>query len=60
MQKCPPNQGEDTFLAKTFKFFDIHNKGEVDFDQFCRTVEKIGVIINKDVSLCSAHSSNRT
>lgn len=49
MQKCPPTQAEETFLAKCFKFFDIHNKGEVNFDQFFRTVEKIGVIIDKNV-----------
>jgi len=49
-QKCPPNQGEEGFLAKCFKFFDIHNKGEVNFEQFYRTVEKIGVIIEKQVS----------
>ena len=50
MQKCPPTQNEEGFLAKTFKYFDIHNKGEVNFDQFFRTVEKIGVIIDKNVS----------
>jgi hypothetical protein len=32
MQKCPANQGEEGFLAKCFKFFDIQNKGEVPFD----------------------------
>jgi Ca2+-binding EF-hand superfamily protein len=50
VQKCPSNQQEDTFLAKSFKFFDIHNKGQVNFDQFSRTVEKVGVIIEKDVN----------
>jgi Ca2+-binding EF-hand superfamily protein len=50
MQKCPPNQGEEGFLAKCFKFFDIHNKGEVNFEQFYRTIEKVGVIISKEVS----------
>jgi Ca2+-binding EF-hand superfamily protein len=50
VQKCPSNQQEDAFLAKAFKFFDIHNKGEVTFDQFSRAVEKVGVIIEKDVS----------
>jgi len=28
-QKCPATQEESTFLAKTFKFFDIQNKGSV-------------------------------
>lgn len=50
-QKCPPTQQEESYLAKTFKFFDIHNKGEVNFDQFYRTVEKLGVIIDKNVSV---------
>jgi hypothetical protein len=38
-------------LAKCFKFFDIQNKGEVNFDNFYRAVEKIGVIIEKNVRL---------
>lgn len=50
-QKCSPTQGEEGFLTKTFKFFDIHNKGAVTFDQFYRTIEKIGVIIEKEVSI---------
>ena len=50
MQKCPPTQGEDTYLIKCFKYFDIQNKGYVEFDQFYRTIEKIGVIIERDVS----------
>ena len=50
MQKCPAGQGEEGFLAKCFKFFDIHNKGEVNFDQFYRTVEKVGVICERGVS----------
>lgn len=37
-------------MTKCFKFFDIHNKGGVSFDQFYRTIEKIGVIIEKSVS----------
>jgi Ca2+-binding EF-hand superfamily protein len=51
-KKCPSNQSEETFLVKCFKFFDIRNKGEVDFEQFYRAVEKIGVIIEKSV-ICS-------
>ena len=50
MQKCPPTQNEEGFLTKQFKFFDIHNKGEVSFDQFYRAVEKIGVVIDKEVT----------
>lgn len=36
-------------MGKMFKFFDIHNKGSVSFDQFYRAVEKIGVNMPKEV-----------
>ena len=41
-------QSDETFLVKTLKFFDIHNQGSLDFNNFNRSVEKIGVIIEKD------------
>jgi Ca2+-binding EF-hand superfamily protein len=44
---------EEGYLTKTFKFFDIHNKGAVSLDQFYRTIEKIGVIIDKEVRYSS-------
>jgi Ca2+-binding EF-hand superfamily protein len=47
-QKCPANTSENNFLVKCFKFFDIYNKGEVDFELFYKAVEKIGVIIDRD------------
>lgn len=46
-QKCTQPQAEEGYLTKCFKFFDIHNKGGVSFDQFSRTIEKIGVNIEK-------------
>lgn len=33
---------------KTLKFYDIYNSGELDFDNFFRSVEKIGIIIEKE------------
>jgi len=48
-QKCTTTQSEEGFLTKCFKFFDIHNKGQVNFEQFFRAVEKIGVVIDKNV-----------
>ena len=50
-QKCQANQSEEGFISKTFKFFDIHNKGQVNFEQFHRAVEKIGLVIEKQVSM---------
>lgn len=33
-----------------FKFFDIQNKGRVDFDQFYRAMEKVGIVMDRPVS----------
>ena len=41
-------QSEEGFLVKQFKFFDIFNKGSLSFDNFYRTVEKIGIIKDKE------------
>jgi len=35
-------------LIKSLKFFDIYNTGDLDFNNFFRSVEKIGVIIEKE------------
>jgi Ca2+-binding EF-hand superfamily protein len=34
-----------------FKFFDIHNKGSVNMDQFGRSLQKIGVVLSEDTPL---------
>lgn len=44
-QKCPPTSEESAFLTKTFKFFDIQNKGSVTLDQFTRAIQKVGVVL---------------
>jgi Ca2+-binding EF-hand superfamily protein len=41
-------QSEEGFLIKTFKFFDIYNTGVLNYDNFYRTVEKIGIIKDKE------------
>ena len=41
-------QSEEGFLIKQFKFFDIYNAGKLDFNNFYRTVEKIGIVMDKD------------
>jgi Ca2+-binding EF-hand superfamily protein len=33
-----------------FKFFDIQNKGKVDFDQWYRAMEKVGIVMDRPVS----------
>ncbi len=41
-------QSEVSYLAKQLRFFDIQNTGALDFSQFSRGMEKIGVIIERD------------
>ena len=51
MQKNATNMHEVQFMSKMFKYFDISNKGKVNFDQFYRAMEKLGVIMEQEVSL---------
>jgi len=44
-QKCPSTQEKSLFLSKTFKFFDIQNRGSITCDQFKRAVQKLGVVL---------------
>lgn len=46
--KSSSHQSEEGFLVKQFKFFDIYNTGVLSFDNFYRTVEKIGLVIDKE------------
>ena len=46
--KCPPQSDKSVFLNKTFKFFDIQNKGSITCDQFKRSIEKLGVVMPDD------------
>lgn len=46
-QKNSMNINEVQFLQKMFKYFDIQNTGKVDFDQFYRSMEKTGIIMEK-------------
>ena len=51
MQKNSNNINEAQFLQKMFKFFDIQNKGKVDFDQWYRAMEKVGIVMDRPVSI---------
>lgn len=46
--KSNSHQSEEGFLIKQFKFFDIYNTGVLSFDNFYRTVEKVGIIMDKE------------
>lgn len=46
--KSSSHQSEEGYLVKQFKFFDIYNTGVLDFNNFYRTVEKIGIIMEKE------------
>jgi Ca2+-binding EF-hand superfamily protein len=45
--KCPSGQMEERFLNKSFQFFDFHRSGMIDFTQFYKTLERVGVIATK-------------
>lgn len=45
--KCPSGQMEDRFLIKSFQFFDFRRCGAIDFTQFYKTLERVGVIATK-------------
>ena len=55
MQKNPNNINEAQFLQKMFKYFDIQNKGKVDFDQFYRAMEKTGIVMDRPVSIAKTN-----
>jgi Ca2+-binding EF-hand superfamily protein len=42
-QKSSSKQSEEQILLKSFKFFDLNNNGQVEFDEFVKAIEKIGV-----------------
>ncbi len=45
--RCPSGQMEERFVVKSFQFFDFHRTGLIDFTQFYKTLERVGVIITK-------------
>jgi Ca2+-binding EF-hand superfamily protein len=40
------HQSEETFLLRSFKFFDFKNSGEVDFPTFQKAIAKMGVMVD--------------
>jgi calcyphosin len=51
MQRNATNMHEVQYMQKTFKYFDIANRGKVTFEQFYRAMEKLGVTMSQEVSL---------
>ena len=43
MQKSNAKLTEEACLVKMFKYFDIYDKGSVDFNEFIKAMEKIGL-----------------
>ena len=44
-QKGTSHKGEEAVLMQSFKYFDLDNSGAVDFEEFVKTIEKIGIVI---------------
>lgn len=38
-------QSEEQVLVKSFKYFDLNNSGQVEPDEFAKSIEKIGIMI---------------
>jgi Ca2+-binding EF-hand superfamily protein len=51
LQKCKPNESEETVLNKCFKYFDIDDSGELEFEEFRKGLEKVGVTLNTEDDL---------
>jgi Ca2+-binding EF-hand superfamily protein len=43
IQKSHAKLSEEACMIKMFKYFDIQDKGCVDFQEFCRVLEKMGM-----------------
>ena len=48
-QKTKLGTGEEGYLMRAFKFFDVSNKGTLSKEGFQKAIEKIGVIIDPEV-----------
>lgn len=44
-QKTPGNLSEETYLLKTFKFFDLDNSKTISKQEWIRAIGKIGVVV---------------
>jgi Ca2+-binding EF-hand superfamily protein len=50
-QKATSFVSEEQILLKSFKYFDLDNSGRVDYNEFVKAIEKLGVAIqNENVS----------
>jgi len=50
MQKTKLGVGEEGLLIRSFKFFDVMNKGALPKEGFQKAIEKIGVTIDPEVT----------
>ena len=49
--KMIPNKTEDQILYQNFKFFDLEGNGFCNLRDFMRTMEKVGVVMNRVTDL---------
>lgn len=42
IQKSGANVSSEAQLVKTFKYYDVHGLGYIDFRQFQKSMEKLG------------------
>ncbi|CAG9321002.1 unnamed protein product [Blepharisma stoltei] len=47
-QKSTAHVSEETILLRAFKYFDLDNTETVDFPEFCKALEKVGMVVNPE------------
>lgn len=45
-QKATSHVSEESILVRAFKYFDLDNSETVDFSEFCKALEKVGMVVN--------------
>ena len=43
MQRSSTSHTDEAFLIKSFKFYDIYDKGQLTYQQFHQAIEKMGL-----------------
>ena len=50
--KRAASESEEKYLVRTFRFYDIQNRGVVNFNQFLKAIEKTGLqILQEEVPI---------
>lgn len=51
MQKCKPNESPENVMNRCFKYFDVDDSGSLDYDEWKKGLEKMGVTLSSEDDL---------